>query len=146
MFHVLKSEYFCYYWIQEADLAMTGITITYSRSTVVDFSIPYHMEASALAIKVESNKLLFFIKPLQWSLYILYIMAPVFLAMVIWLPESMTDVWMMGWIKTFYKRIERLYNLVSTFAKKIITAGLQQQFFHLIENHYVKMYPLKINK
>ena len=59
---------------QEADLAVSGISISQARAEAIDYSMQYHMEYTAVAIKVESNKLLYFTKPLSGYMYLLLIL------------------------------------------------------------------------
>lgn len=65
-------------------MAIGGITITNSRATAVDFTVPYHIETYGVALKVNSNKWLYFIKPLSGTLYIILLFILVFLALAFW--------------------------------------------------------------
>ena len=104
---------------------MAGITITGARSTAVDFSIPYHMEPAAVAIKVVANKWLYFVKPLSLNLYCLYFFLPVFLAGFIWMTELFSGFWVKektNLIITDMKlKLNRLFHLYVDLGRLLIT-------------------------
>jgi hypothetical protein len=66
----------------EAHLAMSGITISSSRQTAVDFTFPHWMESSAIAIKLYPHKWQYFITPLKPLVWLILIALPLILAPV----------------------------------------------------------------
>ena len=56
--HVLganeKKMFSLLHW-QEADMALTGLTITSQRETAVDFTIPFFLDVTSIAIKTSSK-------------------------------------------------------------------------------------------
>ena len=50
---------------QEADMIVTGLTITKERLEAVDFTYPFWEEPSAVVVRVWDHKEAYFYKPLQ---------------------------------------------------------------------------------
>ena len=65
-------------------MAIAGISIQYERSKAVDFTVPYHTDHQAVAVKLTSNKWLYFIKPLSTTMYILVVVTTILLTIVTW--------------------------------------------------------------
>ena len=85
LFQIWKPYIFC---IQEADLAIAGISITSQRTTAVDFTQPYYIEPLAVALKVTTNKWLYFVKPLHIYVYMALALTPLLISLVILSLES----------------------------------------------------------
>lgn len=73
--------------MQEADIALSGLGITDARLQVVDFTLSYHIETSAVAIKLKSNKMLYFVQPVSLWMSVLYFSLPLSCAIVTWVME-----------------------------------------------------------
>ena len=65
-------------------MAISGITIEYERSKVVDFTVPYHAEPVIVVVKVTTNKWLYFIKPLNSTMYLMVVVTTILLSIITW--------------------------------------------------------------
>jgi ABC-type amino acid transport substrate-binding protein len=61
----------------EADLAMSGISITASRQEAVDFTFPIWTEPSCVAIKLYPNNYFYFIDPFKPMVWLCWLLLPV---------------------------------------------------------------------
>ena len=85
------------------------------------------MEPAAVAIKIVSNKWLYFIRPLSMNLYCLYFITPVFLAVFIWGMEVFNGFWIVEKAKALATNVKqnlhRLFNLLYHLEKLLIADG-----------------------
>ena len=107
-------------WIQEADMAIAGITITSKRATAVDFTKPYHIEPMTVGIKLTTNKWLYFVKPLHVYVYLAFALTPLLISLVIVSLEN----WLSIFLPIGYEsQLKRAWYLLFNFTQKIITHG-----------------------
>ncbi|ELT97865.1 hypothetical protein CAPTEDRAFT_204388 [Capitella teleta] len=69
----------------EADVAVSCLSITKARTQVVDFSKAYWIERSAVAIKLESDNSLYFVYPLALNVYLVYFSLPFICGFLLWI-------------------------------------------------------------
>ncbi|ELT92333.1 hypothetical protein CAPTEDRAFT_191211 [Capitella teleta] len=114
----------------EVDLAMAGITITASRSTASDFTYRYHTEPSVVAVKVDTNKSLYFIRPLKGLLVLLYLLLPLFLSLLALAVEICLQRLATSRHRAFILQPWAAWfgNAVFSFARKIFTIGLSVRY------------------
>ena len=65
-------------------MAISGISVIESRHRAVDYLYPYMLEPSAVALKISSNKLTYFLDPFSLPLWGLYVCSPLLLAVIAW--------------------------------------------------------------
>ena len=106
---------------QEVDFAIAGISITYHRSTAVDYTFAYHTEPSAVAIKVTTSRWSFFFTTISWALLLTYFCAPVMLALLLWTLELVTEA--RPYNVPDQEKLWRLLDIYGCLARKLITIG-----------------------
>ena len=110
-------------------MAISGITISVSRLQAVDFTIPYMQEPSAVAIKIFSNKWLYFLDPLSTGLLAVYMLMPLILGVVAWLLGHLhgcTTTLSRDRLGTRYRQLPGLYDIIGVFFGNIFLQGGSQ--------------------
>lgn len=90
-------------YLQEVDIAVAPLTITYARSAVVDFSSPFYFEQVGILIKVTSktsispwNSVLLF-DGLSWSAIFI---SCIFATLCMYMVNILTPVYLAGTVET----------------------------------------------
>ena len=118
-------------------MAIAGITITSARSQVVDFTIPYYMEPSAVLLKIKGTKRLFFLKPLSYGLLLLFVFLPFKLGFIVWTFEGLENVATnrMKWNNLKFT-CTRLLDIFTCFAQRNFTSGKESCNFRSMSHWF----------
>ena len=72
------------------DVALTGLTVTYERDTVVDFTYPFWSDMQAFGVLYEESGIPLLLRPLSRDVWMTYFATAVFLSVVLWGSEVLT--------------------------------------------------------
>uniref|UniRef100_J3MXN7 Glutamate receptor n=1 Tax=Oryza brachyantha TaxID=4533 RepID=J3MXN7_ORYBR len=81
-------------YLKKYDIAIADITITYKRSSYVDFSLPYTESGVAMIVPVKKNintTTWIFLKPLTFEMWFGSIMLFIYTGVVVWLLEFLSN-------------------------------------------------------
>ena len=73
---------------QVIDIALTGLTITYERETVVDFSYPFWSETQAFGVLFEESWVPLLFRALDKYVWTVYAAMAAFITAVLWSSET----------------------------------------------------------
>ena len=106
---------------------MSGLSVTPARSHVVDFSHSYWTERSAVAIKLKSNKSLYFVRPLALSILVVYFVLPFVCGVTAWGLDEMYRHVTCSRTETSSVHVTTklfvLYEIIGCFVQNIFTNG-----------------------
>ena len=72
-------------------MAAAGMSMSYDRSQVIDFTYPYYEETLAFLLKVTNTKWYYFLEPLHWKSWISVLLLPACVYTVVWCFLYTTD-------------------------------------------------------
>jgi len=88
----LRYSFLCilFYNQQKFDAVVGDITILYSRSLIIDYTLPFMESGVSVIVPIEGHNIenaWFFLKPLTWDLWVSSLLFFVFIGFVVWVLE-----------------------------------------------------------
>ena len=88
----LRYSFLCilFYNQQNFDAVVGDITILYSRSLIIDYTLPFMESGVSVIVPIEGHNIenaWFFLKPLTWDLWVSSLLFFVFIGFVVWVLE-----------------------------------------------------------
>ena len=111
--------------MQKFDAVVGDTTIVASRSSYVDFTLPYSESGVSMVVLMKDNEkknMWIFLKPLSWDLWLATVATSIFIGLVTWVLERHVN-------SMFGGRLDQQIRTIFLFSFATLTSGHGKFFF-----------------